>query len=209
VIGVVGNVRNEGLSQESGTAVYFPASRATRQKLNLFIRTKNDPASVAAQIRQAIHGFEPDQAINDMAPLQQVVHDTVAQPRFLSVVLSVFGSTALLLASVGVFGVISYNVRQRTREIGIRIALGADRRDVMFMVLRKALTLIVIATGTGVALALLSARLLARILFSVAPADPLVLVSAVALLCAVAVSAALIPAGAAARVDPMVALRCE
>jgi hypothetical protein len=91
----VGDVRNEGLSQESGTAVYFPESRAPREKLNLFVRTHGDPLSTAGGIRRVIHDFEPEQAINDIASLQQVVHNTVAQPRFLSAVLSAFGGTAL------------------------------------------------------------------------------------------------------------------
>lgn len=209
VIGVVGDVRNEGLSQESGTAVYFPESRAPRQKLNLFVRTKSDPMSVAGIIRRTIHDFEPDQAINDMAPLQQVLHETIAQPRFLSAVLSAFGGTALLLASVGIFGVISYNVRQRTREIGVRMALGADRRDVLVMVLRQAIVLIAIGAATGLFLAAFSGRLLAGILYGVNPSDPLVLTAAVTTLTAVAVFAAFIPAHRATRVDPMIALRYE
>jgi predicted permease len=209
VIGVVGDVRNEGLDQESGTAVYFPESLASRQKLNLFVRTKGDPVNAAATIRQAIHDFEPDQAINDMAPLQQVLQDTIAQPRFLSAVLTSFGGTALLLACIGIFGVISYNVRQRTREIGVRVVLGADRRDILFMILRRALLLIATGAGAGLALAILSGRLLARLLYGVSPADPMALAGAITLLALVAVSAALIPALRAASVDPMIALRYE
>jgi predicted permease len=209
VIGVVGDVRNQGLDQESGTAVYFPESLAPREKLNLFVRTEGDPVSAAAPIRQAIHDFEPDQAINDMAQLQQVLQDTIAQPRFLSAVLSCFGCTALLLASIGIFGVISYNVRQRTREIGVRVALGAGRQDVLLMILRRALLMIATGAGIGLILAILSGRLLARILYGVSPADPMTLAGAITLLALVAISAALIPALRAAGVDPMVALRYE
>ena len=209
VVGVVGDVRNEGLSQESGTAVYLPESRAPRQQLNLFVRTNGDPLSAATTIRQVIHDFEPDQAINDIAPLQQVLHETVAQPRFLSTVLSAFGATALLLASVGIFGVISYNVRQRTREIGVRMALGADRRNVLLMIFHRALLLIAIGLAGGLALALLSGRLLAGILYGVSPSDPVALGAAVGILALVAIFAALMPAHRATRVDPVVALRYE
>jgi putative ABC transport system permease protein len=209
VIGVVGDVHNEGLSQESGTAVYFPESRAPRQKMNLFVRTNGDPLSTAAAIRRAIHDFEPDQAINDIAPLQQVLHDTVAQPRFLSAVLGAFGATALLLASVGIFGVISYNVRQRTREIGVRMALGADQRNVLLMILNRAVLLIAIGLGVGLVLATLSGRLLAGVLYGVGPSDPLALIAAVGILALVAIFAALMPALRATQVDPVVALRYE
>jgi len=98
VIGVVGDVRNEGLNQENGTAVYFPESRASRQKLNIFVRTNGDPLSTAAAIRRVIHDFEPDQAVNDMATLEQVMHETVSQPRFISAVLTAFGGRNRLVA---------------------------------------------------------------------------------------------------------------
>jgi putative ABC transport system permease protein len=209
VIGVVGDVRNEGLSQESGTAIYIPESRAPRQQLNLFVRTKGDPLTTAAAIRHIINDFEPDQAINDMATLEQVMHETVSQPRFLSAVLTAFGSTALLLASLGVFGVISYNVRQRTREIGVRMALGADRHDVLLMIMRRAAWRIAIGLAGGLILALLSGRFLSGILYGVSPSDPLALLAAVALLALVALLAAVIPARRATHVDPVVALRYE
>jgi putative ABC transport system permease protein len=209
VIGIVGDVKNQGLNQESGTAIYFPESRAPRQKLNLFVRTNGDPLSLAATVRRMIHDFEPDQAVNDIASLQQVLQDTVAQPRFLSAVLGAFGSTALLLGAVGIFGVISYNVRQRTREIGIRMAVGADRHDVLFMILRRAMLLIAVGVGAGLAMALLSGRLLRGLLYGVGPADPLALAAALTMLGAVALCAALIPARRATQVDPIVALRYE
>jgi predicted permease len=209
VIGVVGDVHNEGLSQESGTAVYFPESLAPRGALNVFVRTTGDPLSAAAAIRRIIHDFEPDQAINDIATLEQVMHETVSQPRFLSAVLSAFGGTALLLASVGIFGVISYNVRQRTREIGVRMALGADRRNVLLMILHRALLLIAVGLGVGLVLAMLSGRLLAGMLYGVSPSDPMALAAAVGLLGSVAIFAALMPALRATQVDPIVALRYE
>lgn len=209
VLGVVGNVLNQGLTQESGTAVYMPESLAPRQKLNVFVRTEGDPLAVAGSIRRAIQDFEPDQPVNDIAPLHQVLQETIAQPRFLSGVLGAFGATALVLAAVGIFGVISYNVRQRTREIGVRMALGADRGDVLLLVLRQAALLIVIGLGAGLALATSSGRFMSSILFGVSPFDPLTLSAAVILLALVAALSALIPARRAAHIEPMVALRYE
>jgi predicted permease len=209
VIGVVGDVRNEGLSQDSGTALYMPESRAPRQKLNIFVRTNGDPLNTAAAIRGIIHDFEPDQAINDIATLEQVMHETTSQPRFLSAVLSAFGGTALLLASLGIFGVISYSVRQRTREIGLRIALGAGRGSVLEMILRRASVLIALGLSAGLVLALLSGRLLSGLLYQVSPWDPAALFAAVVILAVVAFGAALIPARRATQVDPVVALRYE
>ncbi|HEU5451374.1 MAG TPA: ABC transporter permease [Terriglobales bacterium] len=209
VIGVVGDVRSEGLNKPSGTAMYVPSSLAPRQKLDLFVRTAGDPLSVAGAVRQAIQQFEPDQAISNIAPLQQAVQETVAQPRFFSTVLTAFGAVALLLAALGIFGVISYNVRQRTREIGIRMALGASRGDVLAMVLAKAATLLAIGAAVGMAAALGAGRLLSGLLYGVGAADPQALLASVAILAAVAVSAAMIPALRATHVDPMVALRYE
>ena len=209
VIGVVGDVRNEGLNKPSGTAVYFPATLAPRGNLDVFIRTSGDPLSVAGPVRQAIHDFEPDQAITDIASLEQTVHETEAQPRFFTTILSAFGGVALLLAALGIFGVISYNVRERTREIGIRMAVGAVRGDVLRMVLRQAATLLGIGIAIGLAGALVSARFLAGLLYGVGAADPVSLLAAILVLGAVALAAASIPAWRATRVDPMIALRYE
>ncbi len=172
VIGVVGDVRNQGLSKPGGTAVYIPSSIAPRQKLDLFIRTSGDPLAMANQVRQAIRDFAPDQAITNISPLEQLVHQTQAQPRFFTTVLSSFGAVALLLAALGIFGVISYNVRERTREIGIRMALGALSGDVLRMVLRQAALLLIVGIGIGLLGAIVSGRLLSGLLYGIGGSDP-------------------------------------
>jgi putative ABC transport system permease protein len=209
VIGVVGDVHNEGLNKPSGTAIYMPSSLAPRAKLDLFVRVTGDPLSVASAVRKTIHDFEPDQAISNISPLEQQLQQTLVQPRFFATVLTAFGAVALLLAALGVFGVISYNVRQRSHEIGIRMALGASRGDVLTMVLRHAATLLAIGATFGLLGALLAGRLISGLLYGVGAADPSALLAAVVVLGVVALAAALIPAARATRINPIVALRYE
>ena len=209
VIGVAGDVHNEGLDKPVGTAVYLPSSLASRSKLDLFVRTSGEPISVAGAVRQAIRDLQSDQAITEIAPLQQDMEETVSQPRFFSAVLSAFGALALVLAALGIFGVISYNVRQRTREIGIRMALGASRSQVLGLVLEQAAKPLAMGALTGLAGAMIAGRLLAGIMYGLKATDLLSLVVSLAVLSTVAIIAAMIPATRATRVDPVVALRYE
>jgi putative ABC transport system permease protein len=177
--------------------------------LNLFVRAAGDPISLAGAVRKAILDVEPEQAISDIAPLQASVQQTVAQPRFFTIVLSTFGGVALLLAVLGIFGVISYTVRQRTREIGIRMALGASKANVLGMVLGRGARLLIAGSAIGIVAALLSGRLLASLLFGVQASDPAAIALAVLVLSAAAMTAAAVPALRAARIEPVTALRYE
>jgi putative ABC transport system permease protein len=209
VIGVAGDVHNEGLDKPVGTALYLPSSLASRSKLDLFVRTSGEPISVAGAVRQAIRDLRPDQAITEIAPLQQDMEETVSQPRFFTAVLSAFGALALVLAALGIFGVISYNVRQRTREIGIRMALGASRSQVLGLVLEQAAKPLAMGAVIGLAGSLIAGRLRAGIMYGLKATDLLALLVSLAVLSTVAIIAAMIPATRATRVDPVVALRYE
>jgi predicted permease len=209
VVGVVGDVRSDGLAADPGGAVYVPAALAPRSTVKLFVRTAGDPLALAAAAREAIWQVDRDQPISEIATLRELVARDLARPRFLTLLLGLFGALALGLAAVGLYGVIAYAVGRRTHEIGIRMALGAAPHRVLVGVLGRALAL----TGAGLALGLLGAlattRLLSGLLFGVAPTDPATLVAVALVLSATALAASLQPARRATRVDPLAALREE
>lgn len=209
VIGVVADVHNEGLANEARETVYLPERLSPRSSLNLFIRTKDNPLMSIAAVRNAIWSVDKDQAVSDVATMQQLVSDNVAQPRFFTVLLSVFGVLAVILAAIGAYGVISYSVRERTQEFGIRIALGAGRAEVLALVLKQAMALAAIGLSLGLIGALATTRLLSTLLFGIRPLDPATFAAAATLLLAVALLATYLPARAATKVDPIVALRYE
>jgi predicted permease len=209
VIGVVADVHNEGLASQARDTVYVPERISPRSSLNLFIRTKDDPLRLIPSIRQAIWSVDKEQAVSDIATMQQLMSENIAQPKFFTVLLSVFGGLAVLLAAIGAYGVISYSVRERTQEFGIRIALGADRAQVLGLVIRRAMRLAAIGLGIGLIAALASTRALSSLLFGVKPLDMPTFAAAAIVLMLVALLAAYLPARSATKVDPLVALRYE
>lgn len=209
VIGVVADVRNETLSGEARDTIYIPTRLAPRSSFNLFIRTNADPLRSVTAIRQAIWSVDKDQAVSDIATMQQVVSEHVAQPRFFTILLSVFGALAITLAAIGAYGVISYSVRERTQEFGIRMALGADRGQVLGLVLKRAMRLVAMGLGFGLIGALITTRFLSTLLFGVKPMDLATFIAASILLLGIALLASYVPARWATRVNPAVALRNE
>jgi predicted permease len=207
VIGVAADVRHGGLRQSPGGAIYGPISHFPRSSLKIFLRTAGDPLSVAQAARAAIRSFEPDQAISDVVALPQAVSETVARPRFYAWMLGIFAALALLLAGSGLYAVTSYGIEQRTREIGVRMALGADRRRVLFLVVSEALKTSAVGLALGLVLSAAAGRLLGGLLFGVQPFDPAVLASVAFSLLAASLLASSAPALRAARVDPIEALR--
>ncbi|CAN5336881.1 hypothetical protein BH23GEM4_BH23GEM4_06870 [soil metagenome] len=210
VIGVVGNVRSEGLTAEPQGALYVsmmgPFSRSTSK---LFVRTTTNPLAIIGAVRAAIHELAPNQPISDVTTLQQLVAGTVARPRLFTTLIAGFGGAAMVLALLGIYGVTSYAVSRRSREIGIRKALGAQNLSVLEMVLGRSLVLAGSGVVIGAAAALAVTRVLASQLYGVSTTDPATFIGVALLLIAVALLAASVPARRATRVDPMIALRAE
>jgi predicted permease len=209
VVGVVGDVRNQGLASAPEPAVYLPYGLAPRRSTQLFVRTAGNPAAAATAVRQAIHAVDPLQPIAEVRTLESALSETVAQPRFFTLLLTLFGGVAVFLAALGLYGVIAYTVTLRTTEIGIRMALGARARDVVRMVVRRSAW----PTGAGIVAGALAAlplsRLMASMLFEVRPADPVTYGAAALLLGTVALVASWLPARRAARIEPTQALRAN
>jgi len=209
VVGVVGDVLHKGLDAPHSIQVYLPNTQFTDSMVVLAVRTSNDPRSLAAAVRSEIAALDPQVPISEVATMDEVVSASVANQRFGALLFLLFGAIALVLTAVGIYGVISYGVAQRTHEIGIRLALGAKRREVLSMVVSEALKPALLGAALGLSAAFGLTRLLTRLLYNVKPTDPLVFAGVLLLLISVALLASYIPARRATRVDPMVALRYE
>jgi predicted lysophospholipase L1 biosynthesis ABC-type transport system permease subunit len=210
VVGIVGDVKEEGLDEAEPPQLYMPYRQWPVQAMSLVLKTAVPPASVSDAARRAVYAIDPNVPVANILTLDQIVARSISQPRFYTTLLAVFAAVALLLAAIGIFGVLSYAVAQRTREIGIRIALGAQERVVLGLVVREAMLLAGAGVGAGLVLALaLSRSLVSKMLFSTSPHDAGTFVSVAAILSAVALVASYIPARRATRVDPNVALRAE
>jgi predicted permease len=209
VVGVVADVHHDGLTETPGAAVYAPAPVAPRSTIKLFVRTAAKPRAMIEPIRQAIREADPEQPVYDVAPMGEVVRSAVAQPRVVALLLGSLSALALILAAGGLYGVVSYTVTQRTREIGIRMALGARPGVVRRSVLGEAGRLAALGCVIGVASALAASRLIAGMLFGVSPTHPASYAAVVLILGLTSLLAGYVPARRATKVDPMVALRSE
>jgi len=209
IVGVFADERFHGLAEAASPAIYLPASQAPIPNGSILVRLERDPAAFAPTLRRVVRELEPALALYGVEPLVETLSQSTAQRRFTMLVLGVFAGVALLLAMVGVHGVLSYTVAQRNREIGIRMALGADRVQVGRLVVGQGVRLVLGGLGLGLLGALATARLLATLLYGVRPTDLTTLAGVAGVLGTVALGATWLPARRAARVDPMVALRAE
>jgi putative ABC transport system permease protein len=206
IVGVVGGVRHRSLDQDPQPEYYLPFAQSAYGTMLMVVRSKQDPRSLASAVRREIQSIDPEQPVANVRTFEAVVAEAIA-PRRLSVMLFViFSGIALLLASVGTYGVISYLVVQRTHEIGVRMALGAQRADVFALVLGHAFRLALIGITIGLIMAFFAARTMATMLYRVAPFDPVTFAIVTLLLVAIAFIASYIPARRATRADPMIAL---
>src|SRR5262249_5228940 len=213
VIGVVEDTKNIGVDKPAGTELYFLqpqlAAFGIASRMNFVVRTDGDPQALAAGIRTAVRDLDPAVPGYAVRTMGDLVADSMVSPRFLSVLLATFSAIALLLAAVGIYGVMAYSVAQRTQEIGVRVAMGATTGNVLSMVIRQGLTLTVVGLGAGLFGAVLLTRLMSGLLFEVSATDPATFIGVAGLLTGVGLLACFVPARRAARVDPMVALRFE
>jgi putative ABC transport system permease protein len=210
IVAVVGNVKHAGLDSVPEPTLYWPLQKfPSVSTVSLALRTAGDPMALAAAVRRETKAIDPDQPLADVKPMLAYLGDSVERRRFNAALLGGFAAVALVLAAVGLYGVMSYTVAQHTRDFGIRIALGADARRVLGGVLGQALALVGVGLVVGVAGALAMTRVLTGLLYDVSATDPVVFAGIALLLTAVAAIASLVPARRATRVDPMVALRDE
>jgi predicted permease len=211
VIGVVGDVLHEGLDGAAKAEMYLPVEQSSNIESvpTIVVRTEIATGAAAGELRGAVSAIDPAIAVDRIETMQQLVSGSVAQPRFRTMILAAFSLLALVMASIGIYGVMNYLVIQRTREFGIRLSLGATQTDVLRLVLGRAATLIGAGTCLGLVGSVLLVRLITKLLFGTAPLDPLTFAAVPVLLAAVALVASYIPARRATRIDPIVALRCE
>jgi len=219
IVGVVGHIRfnqlageeaSAGAAQSAGKGVYyFPLYQTEAPYGFLIAKSKGNPESLAGAIRQAVRDIDPHQPISDVKSMDERISESLGPQRFAANLLAVFAALAILLTAVGLYGLISYSVTQRTNEIGIRTALGAGRSDILRLVLRQGATLALAGAAAGIVAGLLLARTMQSLLYGVSPADPLSFAGAAVLLVAVALAASWLPARRATKVDPLVALRYE
>jgi putative ABC transport system permease protein len=209
IVGIVGDVRYGGLDAGEEPTIYVPYDQDLFSTMWIVVRTESEPTAIAADVRSVLKNLDRNIPAYSMSPLADVVSESLAQRRFSMLLLGLFAAIALLLAAVGLYGVIGYSVSQRTQEIGVRVAVGASRGRVLGMVIGQGMKLVVAGTVIGVVGALALARLVSTLLFEITPFDPPSYAATVLALIGVAVLACWVPARRALRVDPIVALRCE
>jgi putative ABC transport system permease protein len=214
VVGVVGDIKHRGLDAATRPELYTPYRQPlfadwTVRPMHVVVRTATDPLAALTIVRHAIARLDPDQPISDVRTMDARIDRSLKDRRFNMVLLAAFASFALTLAAIGIYGIVAYSVTERTHEIGVRVALGAQRHDIMRMVVRQGMTMTLIGTAGGLAAAFGVTRVMSTLLFGVSAADPITFAVIPVLLLAVAAWACYVPARRATRVDPIVALRCE
>jgi predicted permease len=209
IVGVAGRIKQYTLDSDSRIALYLPQTQYPTPSMNVVMRTRTDPTNLTAAVADAIHGLDPDLPLYNVRTMDQRLEESLARRKFSMALLTAFAGLALALATIGVYGVIAYLVNQGTRELGIRIALGASQRNILALVLRQGMSLALTGVAIGVAAALALTRLMQSLLFGVKATDALTFAAIPLVLVVIALVTSLIPARRASRIDPMVSLRSE
>ena len=209
IVGVVGDVGYEGIGKPAGPALYVPFAQSSFGGVWIAVRGSIAPSSLLGPIRDAIHAVDPLMNARELRSMNDMLSDTMVRPRFQAWLLTTFGGLALILAAVGIYGVIAYAVSQRTSEIGLRLALGAPRASVVSLILQRGMAPVIVGLAFGLVAAVAFSRVMTGLLYGVSPTDASTLVAVTILLSAVAVAAAYMPARRAARLDPISALRSD
>jgi predicted permease len=209
IVGVSKDAKYDGLRSKIKPTVFVSYLQRLPREVNFSVRTRGDAAAMILPIRQAIHDLDKNLPLFDVKTEDQQVDEILVQERLFARLSGFFGLLALLLSSIGIYGVMSYSVARRTNEMGIRMALGALRGDVIRLVLRETLVLVVAGLGLGLGAALLTTTLISKMLYGLAPNDPFTIAFSILVLISIAALAGYLPARRAARVDPMIALRYE
>ena len=209
IVGVVADVKMDGLTAEVPMAIYFSHPQFPFTDMNLVVRTEGDPRALLPAVQNEIRDIDASLPIENVSTLAELRSSGVAPERFRTILVSLFAAIALVLSGIGIYGVLSYSVARRTRELGLRVSLGAQRADVLRLVIRQGMTLTAVGLVAGVVVALLATGWLSTLLFEVSPTDPATFVAVGGVIAVVALLACLLPALRATRVDPLVALRAE
>ncbi|MFH1574511.1 MAG: FtsX-like permease family protein, partial [Acidobacteriota bacterium] len=209
VVGVVGDVNQAGLDIETEPHTYQPYDQAVERSLRIAVKAAWNPANLVSSVIAQVQAIDPQLPVADLQTMEQVLGDSLASRRFNMLILTAFAAVAMLLAAIGIFGVMAYSVARRTHEFGIRMAMGASRREVVRLVLARGMVPVVLGIAAGLAGALALSQVLSSLLYGVRPTDPITFAGVPLLIGVVAVIAACWPAHRATRVDPVTALRCE
>ena len=209
IVGIVADIKQNSLNDESTPAIYLPFTQEIMPWQTLVVRTKSDPLRLAALVRHEIAALDPEQPVARVATLDQLLEASTSQPRFRTFLLGSFAGIALLLSAVGIYGVMAYAVSRRTREIGVRMALGARPANILTLIFGESMTLTLLGILLGLVGAYAVTRVLNSLLFGVSSTDPLTFAAVTVLLSCASLLASYIPARRATRVDPIIALRYE